>query len=777
MRIISYAKIVKKYFFYNFDFIIEYKAQSDEKIFKDLIEINEDLNKKYNSYNHYERLKCIVNDDIIEIEKKFEDFSLESNYDYGINLNEDKQCLPKVNIDFNKLAIFYKKNNYTVDELNNEIKIFNEYFTSLTKNLDLTKCETLYEKSIVYYLFYFMVRCFFYVCMHTNFMSSQSTSVIFQTFFSNFLSITSSAKLYLESDIENSSMIIDDENKMNEELNKKINNKFYEAFDELKKYRKELSDFFMIKCHNFLSILIFSFEQINVEDEEEKIIIDTDIYNLFKTFIKCFDIFHSISEYYSLIDYRQFYNDGISRNLSLKKDFRVFIRNERIKNKKKKNENNNNKEQKDKDKIDIEENDIKDIDDDDEEEEEDKYYKDQIEFTLFDYMWLFNTSAKNDIIRLFNDRQQKNAFLKSFGRRHNRNRDFLFHKYSLTLNIHRDQLIEDTLNQLSNRPDELQNELKIKFIGEQGVDQGGVRKEFFILVIRQIFDPNYGMFKYNEKTRLYWFNHYSFEPKIKYELIGTIFGLAIYNNTILDVKLPICIYKKLLGIKPSFEDLKECDNELYNNLNYILTQDNPNLEQDLDTNFTVIDDKFGEKITIHLKPEGDKIMINNNNKFEYVELYLDWYFNKSIEEYFTSFERGFYKVFDKKLTKILTPEELELIICGTQFLDFYELQKACKYEEFEKNSETIKFFWEILFDFNEEEKKKFLSFVTGCDRAPIDGLGSLTITVTNGGSDLNQLPTAHTCFNNLILPDYKDKQKMKKSLLTAINYSEGFGLI
>ena len=67
MRIISYVKIVKKYFFYNFDFIIEYKAQSDEKIFKDLIEINEDLNKKYNSYNHYERLKCIVNDDIIEI--------------------------------------------------------------------------------------------------------------------------------------------------------------------------------------------------------------------------------------------------------------------------------------------------------------------------------------------------------------------------------------------------------------------------------------------------------------------------------------------------------------------------------------------------------------------------------------------------------------------------------------------------------------------------------------------------------------------------------------
>ena len=129
------------------------------------------------------------------------------------------------------------------------------------------------------------------------------------------------------------------------------------------------------------------------------------------------------------------------------------------------------------------------------------------------------------------------------------------------------------------------------------------------------------------------------------------------------------------------------------------------------------------------------------------------------------------------MCQILSPDELELIICGTQLLDFNELKNACQYEEFTKESETIKYFWEILLNFTEEEKKKFLSFVTGCDRAPIDGLGSLPITISNGGSDLNQLPSAHTCFNNLILPDYKDKEKMKKAILTAINYSEGFGLI
>ena len=167
-------------------------------------------------------------------------------------------------------------------------------------------------------------------------------------------------------------------------------------------------------------------------------------------------------------------------------------------------------------------------------------------------------------------------------------------------------------------------------------------------------------------------------------------------------------------------------------------------------------------------------MIDINNKDEYVDLYIDWYFNKSIEEYFNSFEKGFFCAFNRNLTKFLKPDELELIIRGKELLDFNELKKACQYKDYTKDSETIKYFWEILLDFNEEEKKKFLSFVTGCVRAPIYGLGFLPITVSNGGNDLKKLPSANSSFNNLILPDYKDKEKMKKAILTAINYSEGF---
>ena len=720
------------------------------------------MNKKFDTYDHFDKLKCVENSKIIEIEKKFENFSIENDYDYGTALTKEEICLPLINLDLAKLISFYKNQNYTVEDLIEEIKLFNTYFTDITKFIDLTKCETNREKSIIYYLFYFMTRCFFYICLHNNFMSSIETSNLFQIFFYNFTEIINSTKLCIEIDLKNSSNIINSDNDTHskQEIKKKINQIFYQSFSVLKNYPNEFNDL-IIRCNNFLSIILFSIDQYGTADDKEEIsFIDFDTYSLFQCFVKSFNIIYEINEFYSIVDYKSFYNGGISKHLNLKRDFRIYIKNEKIRRKKRKElQKQKNMDKNDLNKIDIEnDKESSDIELDDE-EENDKYEGDKIQFTMFDYMWLFNPSAKNEIIRLFNIRRQNSNISR------------------LTLNIRRENLIEDTLNEISLNADCLQNELRIKFKGEAGVDQGGVRKEFFILLIRQIFDPNYGMFNYNTKTRLYWFNHYSFEPKIKYELIGTIFGLAIYNNTILDVKLPLAVYKKLLGINPSLEDLKECDKELYKNLDYILKQNNPKLEEELDTNFTVIDDKFGEKIIIPLKQNGNEIMINNLNKEEYVKLYIDWFFNKSIDEFFKSFEKGFYKVFHKSLIKILSPEELELIICGTQYLDFYELKRACKYEEYESDSESIKYLWEILLDFNQEEKKKFLSFVTGCDRAPIDGLGALTIVVSNGGTDLNQLPTAHTCFNNLILPDYKDKEKMKKAILTAINYSEGFGLV
>jgi hypothetical protein len=65
------------------------------------------------------------------------------------------------------------------------------------------------------------------------------------------------------------------------------------------------------------------------------------------------------------------------------------------------------------------------------------------------------------------------------------------------------------------------------------------------------------MFKYHDDTRLFWFNGNTFESNIKFELVGILMGLAIYNSNILDLRLPMACYKKLLNIEPTLNDLLE----------------------------------------------------------------------------------------------------------------------------------------------------------------------------------------------------------------------------
>ena len=82
----------------------------------------------------------------------------------------------------------------------------------------------------------------------------------------------------------------------------------------------------------------------------------------------------------------------------------------------------------------------------------------------------------------------------------------------------------------------------------------------------------------------------------------------------------------------------------------------------------------------------------------------------------------------------------------------------------------------MLGDYSEELQKKFLLFTTGSDRVPVGGMGEMTFKITRLKEKLESLPEAHTCFNQLVLPDYKDREILKKKLTIAVSNAEGFGL-
>ncbi|PSN46654.1 hypothetical protein C0J52_07077 [Blattella germanica] len=204
----------------------------------------------------------------------------------------------------------------------------------------------------------------------------------------------------------------------------------------------------------------------------------------------------------------------------------------------------------------------------------------------------------------------------------------------LEFTVSRENLVADTIRELARyESSDLKKPLKIKFENEEAEDAGGVTKEFFMLLLREVLDPKYGMFRQYEETRTIWFSEDSFEDEIMYYLIG--------------------------------------------NENY----------------------------------------------------------------------------------------------------DWEELQRNAEYKNgYNENDETIKFFWEVFHELPEEEKKKFLMFLTGCVRIPIQGMKAIKIFIQPTTDD-KYLPVAHTCFNLLDLPRYSTKEKLRYKLLQAIQQTQGFSLV
>ncbi|KAI8144833.1 hypothetical protein BJV82DRAFT_606431 [Fennellomyces sp. T-0311] len=442
---------------------------------------------------------------------------------------------------------------------------------------------------------------------------------------------------------------------------------------------------------------------------------------------KCLAILYRLNEQRNFVSYTAFYNDAINDNLEIK--------------------------------IDI------------------PNYKERKGFSFCDYPFVLNPTAKADILKVESVFQMRHELQDAFFRA-------LFEGVNspyLVLGIRRDHIVSDTLHQLEQKTiHDLKKQLRVQFVGEEGVDEGGVQKEFFQLVIRELFDPKYGMFTMNEESRLYWFAPNPAQDRdstAEFRLAGLLLGLAVYNSVILDLHLPLALYKKLMGIEVGLPELKQLDPSLGRGLERLLTFQG-DVQAEFDRAFQVDLESFGQVYTSDLKPMGSNIHLTNDNRHEFVDLYAKFIFNQSVQKEFQAFREGFELLCQDNAISIFRPEEIEQLICGSSDLDFDALERSTVYDGgWTKDSPIIKHFWEIVHEFTYEEKKKLLFFATGSDRAPIGGLSKLQFVIAKNGADSDRLPTSHTCYNVLLLCEYNSKEKLRERLLTSISNAEGFGMI
>ena len=119
-----------------------------------------------------------------------------------------------------------------------------------------------------------------------------------------------------------------------------------------------------------------------------------------------------------------------------------------------------------------------------------------------------------------------------------------------------------------------------------------------------------------------------------------------------------------------------------------------------------------------------------------------------------------------------------MLVVGIPDLDFEALEKNTKYEGgYDESTEVVKNFWKFVKESNVEDQAKLLKFATASKKAPIGGLGKMNFIIQKAGADSADLPTSHTCFNTLLLPDYGDDyNKLKRLLGCALLECEGCGL-
>ncbi|XP_038127022.1 probable E3 ubiquitin-protein ligase HERC3 isoform X2 [Cyprinodon tularosa] len=349
----------------------------------------------------------------------------------------------------------------------------------------------------------------------------------------------------------------------------------------------------------------------------------------------------------------------------------------------------------------------------------------------------------------------------------------------LVLHVRRDHLVSDTLRELTMYSDvDLKKPLKVIFDGEEAVDAGGVTKEFFLLLLKELLDPVYGMFTHYNESNLLWFSDKCFVEQNWFHLIGIVCGLAIYNATVVDLHFPLALYKKLLNVSPSLEDFKELSPTEARSLQQLLDYEGGDIEETFLLNFAITRENYGMTETKELVPGGEDITVDKNNRKEFVEAYLRYVFSDSVSEQYSAFSSGFLKVCGGEILSLFQPSELMAMVVGNNNYNWEEMEKNAVYKgEYSATHPTVRFFWEVFHEFSLEKKKQFLLFLTGSDRIPIHGMESLRIVIQSTTAEEDYLPVAHTCYNLLDMPRYQTKEILQRRLTQAVEQYEGFSLV
>ncbi|KAI1715517.1 HECT-domain (ubiquitin-transferase) domain-containing protein [Ditylenchus destructor] len=269
----------------------------------------------------------------------------------------------------------------------------------------------------------------------------------------------------------------------------------------------------------------------------------------------------------------------------------------------------------------------------------------------------------------------------------------------VAVRIRRAHLFSDSFRELYRlRNSDWKARFYIIFEGEEGQDAGGLLREWYSIITREVFNPNYALFITAPGDRVtYMINKSSNinpEHLDYFKFVGRVIAKAIYDNKQLDCYFTRAFYKHILNVSVKYQDIESEDPSYFKSLEFLLN--NPIEDLGADLTFSVEVEEFGVRSMRQLKEDGAKVPVTDTNKEEYVQLVCQMKMTGSIRKQLDAFLEGFYQIIPRQLISIFDEQELELLISGLPEIDIDDLCNNTEYKTYTRSSPQIQWYYSIF---------------------------------------------------------------------------------
>lgn len=356
-------------------------------------------------------------------------------------------------------------------------------------------------------------------------------------------------------------------------------------------------------------------------------------------------------------------------------------------------------------------------------------------------------------------------------------------------NVNRQSLWTDSVDVLATMTQtQVRAAIRVDFMGEQGIDAGGVYREWFLLVNERMVHPDAGIFvcaDYQDQSL--FLNRHSKEVLGEHHLAhffvaGRLIGRALLEGNATGFHLSLPLLKLILGLPVGFQDLEYFDPDAFKSLRWLLNNDGVDT-LGLDFTVTEISPSDGSARVVELVPGGSQRDVTDANKLEFIERKVRYLLFEGVSSQLFAFLKGLYQVVPVELLMLFDAEELDYVLSGSDGIDV---------DDWERNTITAKnlvdhpalaSFWSCTRALTNEQRQRLLQFATGATRVPPGGFSALTsydgrqCRFTLRGIDPMRTRGyihSHACFNRLDLPLHLDPRDMKKAM-SAVLSSRSYG--